>query len=80
MGGKGAMGRWVAAGFAQRDYVHFTGEGYRLLGAALYKELMAQFATYQRVRNEAVPAQTASESTVVPTAARIINGQSNENQ
>ncbi len=80
MGGRGAMGRWVAAGFAQRDYVHFTSEGYRLLGAALYKELMAQYATYQRVRNEAVSAQTANGSTVIPTAAKIINGQTNENQ
>jgi hypothetical protein len=41
---------------------------------------MAQYATYQRVRNQAVPAQTASESTVIPTAAKIINGQQNENQ
>ena len=40
MGGKNAMAKWVAAGMAQGDYVHFTGEGYRLLGAALYKELM----------------------------------------
>ncbi len=80
MGGKGAMGRWVAAGMAQGDYVHFTGEGYRLLGAALYKELMGQYATYVRVRNEALPAQTARDSTVLPTAAKIINGQTNENQ
>jgi lysophospholipase L1-like esterase len=79
-GGKGAMGRWVTAGLAQRDYVHFTADGYRLLGAALYKELMAQYATYQRVRSEALPARTASDSTVIPTAVRIINGQTNENQ
>ena len=76
MGGKGAMGKWVAAGMAQGDYVHFTGEGYRLLGAALYKELMGQFATYVRVRNES----TATAPSTSPIASKILNGQANENQ
>ena len=52
MGGKGAMGKWVSAGYAQSDYVHFTSQGYRLLGAALYKELTGQFSAYQKVRDE----------------------------
>lgn len=80
MGGKGAMGKWVAAGMAQSDYVHFTGEGYRLLGAALYKELMGQFGTYVRVRNESIAPKTAADQLNTPTSARISNGQANENQ
>lgn len=52
MGGKGAMKQWVWAGMAQHDYVHFTGQGYRLLGAALYKELTGQFAVYSQIRND----------------------------
>ncbi len=52
MGGKGSMRQWISAGFAQSDYVHFTSQGYRLLGAALYKELTGQFSAYLKVRDE----------------------------
>ena len=52
MGGKGSMRQWVYAGMAQYDHVHFTGQGYRMLGAALYKEIAGQFATYVKVRDE----------------------------
>jgi lysophospholipase L1-like esterase len=69
MGGKGAMRQWVYAGMAQGDYVHFTAPGYRLLGAALYKELMGQFSTFARVRRETMEPKTAV------LAAPITNGQ-----
>jgi len=52
MGGKGSMKRWVWSSMAQYDNVHFTVQGYRLLGAALYKELTGQFAVYSKVRSE----------------------------
>jgi lysophospholipase L1-like esterase len=32
VGGPGIVKRWVVAGLAQSDYIHLTGEGYRLLG------------------------------------------------
>ena len=51
MGGAGAMRRWVLAGAAQGDYVHFTAAGYRLIGATLFNDLMEQYATYGRVRD-----------------------------
>ena len=51
MGGAGAMRRWVLAGAAQGDYVHFTATGYRLIGATLFNDLMEQYATYGRVRD-----------------------------
>jgi hypothetical protein len=73
MGGKGAMRQWVFAGMAQGDYVHFTGPGYRLLGAALYKELMGQFATFARVRRETMEPKTAAY------AAPDTNGQTQTN-
>jgi len=60
MGGKGAMRQWVYAGMAQGDFVHFTGPGYRLLGAALYKELIGQYATFARVRQETMEPKTAA--------------------
>jgi lysophospholipase L1-like esterase len=51
MGGAGAMKRWVTAGAAQGDYVHFTAAGYRLIGATLFNDLMEQYATFVRVRD-----------------------------
>jgi lysophospholipase L1-like esterase len=73
MGGKGAMRQWVFAGMAQPDYVHFTAPGYRLLGAALYKELMAHFSTFARVRRETMAPTTAALAAPEP------NGQTNTN-
>jgi lysophospholipase L1-like esterase len=48
MGGKGSMRQWVAAGLAQPDYVHFTQDGYRLLGGALYEELIRDLQFFQQ--------------------------------
>lgn len=39
MGGAGIVGRWVLAGLSQPDYIHLTGEGYRLLGNMLFDQL-----------------------------------------
>jgi lysophospholipase L1-like esterase len=48
MGGKGSMRQWVVAGLAQADYVHFTQDGYRLLGGALYDELIRDLKFFQQ--------------------------------
>jgi lysophospholipase L1-like esterase len=48
MGGKGSMRQWVVAGLAQGDHVHFTSDGYRLLGGAVYEELLRDFEFFQR--------------------------------
>ena len=48
MGGKGSMRQWVVAGLAQKDYVHFTQDGYRLLGGALYEELIRDLRFFQQ--------------------------------
>jgi lysophospholipase L1-like esterase len=52
MGGKGSMRDWVYSGLAQADYVHFTGAGYRRLADALFCDLMRQFDTYRKTRQE----------------------------
>ena len=52
MGGKGSMRSWIQAGLAQYDYVHLTSQGYKLFGAALYKEIAGQFSAFQKVRDE----------------------------
>jgi len=41
MGGAGSMPRWVEAGLARRDHVHFTKRGYAHLGRALVDAILA---------------------------------------
>jgi lysophospholipase L1-like esterase len=62
MGGKGAMRQWVLAGMAQHDHVHFTGPGYRMLGDAVFRDLMSQYDIFLRARD--VVAQAAAAETV----------------
>ncbi len=50
MGGAGAMLQWVKAGQAQADHVHFTTSGYRLLGDAIYTDIMSQYGGFLKAR------------------------------
>ena len=50
MGGKGSMLTWVAAGMAQADHVHFTGPGYRMLGDAVFRDVMSQYDIFLQAR------------------------------
>lgn len=54
MGGKGSMRRWVRSGLAQNDYVHFTASGYRLLGGAVFQDLMEHYGTFSKVREKLI--------------------------
>jgi lysophospholipase L1-like esterase len=56
MGGKGSMREWVAAGMAANDHVHFSGAGYRLLGDALFREVMSQYDLFLKARGDFVAA------------------------
>jgi lysophospholipase L1-like esterase len=60
MGGKGAMREWVLAGMAQADYVHFTGPGYRMIGDAVFRDLMSQYDIFLKAR-ESLAAAAASD-------------------
>lgn len=40
MGGYGSSDKWVAAGLMQKDHVHFTRNGYQLLGDLLYNAII----------------------------------------
>ncbi len=50
MGGKGSMQEWVTAGMAQYDHVHFTGTGYKVLGDAVFRDLMSQYDIFLKAR------------------------------
>jgi lysophospholipase L1-like esterase len=51
MGGAGSMRQWVQAGMAQYDYVHFTGPGYRMLGDAIFRDVMSQYDVFLKARD-----------------------------
>ena len=65
MGGKGSMQQWVQAGMAQHDYVHFTGTGYKVLGDAMFRDLMSQYDIFLKARADIV-----AEAALVSTAAK----------
>ena len=44
MGGAGSMDAWVRGGYARPDYIHFTPEGYTILGNLLFNALMDTYA------------------------------------
>ena len=48
MGGYGSMQRWEYRGLAKHDKVHFTPEGYDLLGDLLFNALMDSYRTYSK--------------------------------
>jgi lysophospholipase L1-like esterase len=50
MGGNGSMLKWVAAGMAQADHVHFTGPGYRMLADAVFRDVMSQYDLFLQAR------------------------------
>jgi lysophospholipase L1-like esterase len=52
MGGSGSVRQWVQAGLGQGDYTHLTGAGYRMIGGALFEELMAQYSRFTAIRAE----------------------------
>jgi lysophospholipase L1-like esterase len=54
MGGKGSMQQWIQAGMAQYDHVHFTGAGYRMLGDAVFRDVMSQYDIFLKARAEIV--------------------------
>jgi lysophospholipase L1-like esterase len=62
MGGKGSMRRWVQAGLAQYDYVHLTAEGYHRIGGAVFQDLMSQYDTFVRIREQVLGQNTNGQT------------------
>lgn len=50
MGGKGSMQQWVSGGLAANDHVHFSGMGYRMLGDAIFRDVMSQYDVFLKAR------------------------------
>jgi lysophospholipase L1-like esterase len=71
MGGKGSMLKWVAAGMAQSDHVHFTGPGYRMIGDAVFRDVMSQYDIFLQARAAIV----ANAVTTTPSDATVAGNQ-----
>ena len=50
MGGLESMKKWEEAGLARRDKIHFTDEGYTILGDLLFNAFMAKYIEHLRRR------------------------------
>jgi lysophospholipase L1-like esterase len=50
MGGPGSMTRWVRAGLANYDYVHFSALGYTKLADMLYDQLIAKYSEFRKTQ------------------------------
>ena len=48
MGGNGAIARWKSEGLISGDLAHPTSRGHKLLGAMVYRALMAGYAEFRR--------------------------------
>lgn len=59
MGGKGSMQQWLDAGLAQTDHVHFSGSGYRMVGDAVFRDLMSQYDVFLKARGNIIAAKAA---------------------
>jgi hypothetical protein len=46
MGGLESMKVWETNGLAKRDKIHFTNQGYKLLGDLFYNALMKSYLDY----------------------------------
>ncbi len=62
MGGKGSMRQWVLAGMGQYDHVHFTAPGYKMIGDAVFRDLMSQYDVFLKVRDSLAKAESGNEN------------------
>jgi lysophospholipase L1-like esterase len=51
MGGLGSIKTWEAHNLAKRDRIHFTGEGYKLLGDLMFAALMGEYERHLKSTN-----------------------------
>jgi hypothetical protein len=58
------MREWVIAGMAQADYVHFTGPGYRMIGDAVFRDLMSQYDIFLKARESVAAAASVDAAAV----------------
>ena len=56
------MRRWVQAGLAQYDYVHLTAEGYHRIGGIVFQDLMNQYDTFVRIREQVLGQNTNGQT------------------
>lgn len=48
MGGLGSADKWIKAGFMQRDHIHFTRDGYQVIGHIIYNAIAEDYVKYYK--------------------------------
>jgi hypothetical protein len=51
-GGYGSMGKWYAAGMADRARIHYTRKGYEIQGKLMLKALLMAYDEYELNRDK----------------------------
>jgi lysophospholipase L1-like esterase len=69
MGGKGSMEQWVNAGMAQYDHVHFTTPGYKMMGDAIFRDLMSQYDVFLKARADILAENPPAQAPKVAPAS-----------
>jgi lysophospholipase L1-like esterase len=64
MGGKGSMREWILAGMAQNDHVHLTLPGYRIIGDAVFRDLMNEYRAFVKTREAAAQTGPVEQAAV----------------
>ncbi len=72
MGGKGSMQQWIGAGLAQLDHVHFTAPGYKLLGDAVFRDVMSQYDVFLKARADILAHAPQGETPEQPRPASAL--------
>ncbi len=49
MGGSGSSRTWVRNGLMQKDHIHFTRDGYKLIGDLLYNSIMSEYLKWRKL-------------------------------
>jgi lysophospholipase L1-like esterase len=52
MGGLGSVNKWISHGYAKRDKIHLTKNGYILMGDLLFSAIMKEYDHYLKLSNE----------------------------
>ncbi len=52
MGGLGSVKIWEENGYAKKDKIHFTDQGYKLIGNLMYQALMNDYDKYLKLKDE----------------------------
>ncbi|MGB0887748.1 MAG: GDSL-type esterase/lipase family protein [Vicingaceae bacterium] len=55
MGGLGSCNKWIKNGYAKKDKIHLTKNGYVLMGDLMFSSIMNEFDNYLKLKTDVIP-------------------------